>query len=166
MKTVPRNLLVLAFVALWLVPVLYYAATNSPAPWLPEFLQRRTNVSRLFSSEVPVWAIYAVQYRRSGNEAYQFLAEEDLFRMKPFGHRTRLQKVIAIANPREREELCQWLHNRLEASTKEKITSLRISAYPSTTAPTISGIGYRQPDPQSIDPKTFEILTQVDFPAR
>ena len=156
----------LAFVALWLVPVLYYAVTNSPPPWLPEFLQRRTNVSRLFSSEVPVWAIYAVQYRTSGSEAFQFLTEEDFFRMKPFGHRTRLQKVIAIASPQQREELCQWLHKRLEACTKEKIISIRISAYPSTTVPTVSGTGYRQPAPQSIDPKTFEVLTQVDFPAR
>lgn len=165
-KVIAKNLCVLAFLALWLVPVLYYAVVNSPAPWLPEVLQRRTNVSRLFSSEVPVWAVYAVQYRTSSNGPFRFAAEEDISRMRPFGRRTRLQKIIAISSPSEREELCRWLRERLESTYKEKISDVRIIAYPNTAVPNRSVEGYIQPDPQSIDPKTFEVLSQVNFSTR
>lgn len=151
------------FLITWLMPVLYYAAINRPAPWIPSCLHRWTNISRLFSSEQNFWAVYAIEYRKASSSTFEPLDESLLFQMEPFGKRTRLQRILSMANEKERKELCLWIKNRVQASDNERITSVRIVVFPNTARRQIPDGGYSQPTIAEIDPLAIREVERVDF---
>lgn len=158
-----RNIFIGAFVVTWLLPVLYCGLVNSSAPWLPAILQRRTNISRLFSSERPVWAIHAVEYRRASGGTYEILDESEFFQMKPFGRRTRMQRAIGMADEKQRECLCRWLKERLQVTRGEPVTSIRIVSFLNTRGVEHIRGAYIQPSPADVAPGAVRIVAQHDF---
>ncbi len=158
-----RNISIGAFIVIWLLPVLYCGLVNSPAPWLPAALQRRTNISRLFSSERPVWAVHAVEYCRASGREYEILNESEFFQMKPFGRRTRMQRAIGMADEKQREFLCRWLKDRLQVARGEPITSIRIVAFANTRGVEHIHGAYIQPSPADVAPDAVRIDAQHDF---
>lgn len=158
-----RNLPIVALFLSWLLPVLYYALTDVPAPWLPQIFQQRTNVSRLFSSESSTWAIYAIEYRLRSKQYYRGVTEGAYFVMKPFGRRTRLQRILATADKSQQERLCGWVRDRLHVSLNEPIASVRILVFPYEVSTPRLKRGYTQPLPVNADPATIQEVSRFDF---
>lgn len=115
MRRVSANIFILLLLFGWIVPVAYFGFTDAAAPWIPDFLTKRTNVSRLFFKEQSAFWVYELDYRRNGAAEFETLREEDYFRMRPFGFRTRFQRIMASPNPATREALARWIKTKLDA---------------------------------------------------
>ncbi len=110
------RLAVLAFLGLWLGPVLWHGAVSqAPLPGDPLVLHRCHDIACLFTRRPATWNAYYVQVRRAGVPTWTTLELTPYFPMHPFGYRTRLHRFLidwGPENQRGRDELAAWLFER------------------------------------------------------
>ncbi len=97
------------FMVLWLAPVLIVALTNRGFPYsmltrigvphsiskeVLNFANNMYRVSCLFPKRITRWGNYYYLVRREGEREWISVPEHELARLKPFGYRTRLKRML------------------------------------------------------------------------
>jgi hypothetical protein len=124
------GLLILLFLGSWILPVIYAGLFDRQAPWLPNWLGRWSNVSRLFSYESEAWAVYGVRVRCEG-EPPHYVDEKEFFHFRPFGYRSRFQRALDISTQADRETLAEFLRRKIEESRPGcRVRSIEFIEYP------------------------------------
>lgn len=109
--------LALVFTFGWLIPVAAAAIKGGPLRALPNKLRDFYSVSCLFGDASARISVFYVQVWRDGARGWEDFDERELFRLEPFGHRTRFDRFMARfgyhdrAEP-ARRELALWLAQR------------------------------------------------------
>ena len=121
-----ERLLVALFFILWLVPVLWHGAVSKRRlPGEPAVLHDCHNIACLFTERPSSWNTYYVQIRGRGRPDWQTLEIAEYFPMQPFGHRTRLDRLLTSWGPgraRGREEVAAYVfarHRRLHPERRQ-----------------------------------------------
>jgi len=164
-RAIPRNAPIFFFLFFWIVPVLYFGLFDASPPWLPAAVAQRANISRLFAKIPPNLAVYELQYRRQGAEIYEIFPEEEYFKMRPFGYRSRMQRGMALADRSRQEALIQWARGRLEQRLgRGSVAAMRILIIPYEIGPAHwPGGRYRQPSSLDVEPSKLTVLSEYKF---
>jgi hypothetical protein len=105
------RLAVWAFCCFWLLPVIYVGTTRR-APPLPAPMVELTNVTCLFTHAQPTWSAFFVEIRTRPGGPWVELDTQPYFGLRPFGHRTRLDRYLVAWSGRRgdpaRDELARW----------------------------------------------------------
>lgn len=106
------------FFALFLIPMFYRAAVHpKPLPMFGRLMSDLQALSCLFSEKPNGWAFFYVQVRYAGDEHWTSIDQSELFPLEPFGHRTRLHRLLQAWNRkpgRGTEEVARWFFDRWE----------------------------------------------------
>ena len=114
----------LFFIIIWIIPITYTGIFNCDMPGFPRTLCHLQRIAILFTHSIESWPIFYIQVRSHENNQWQTLKEEDYFRLKPFGYRTRLFTILYFSkdslgfqkgidlDAARREELAQWIAAR------------------------------------------------------
>jgi len=160
-----RNIPILIFLAVWMLPVLHFGLLDRTPLWLPKFFSARTNISRLFPSEHTSIAVYEVQFQRLNSTAFEVLDDNTLSRMRPFGFRTRLQRAFSMANEPNRKAMALWLKDKLDGTApRNPVTRIKYLFFPYSIQEGQSRYGpYSQPLSSRTNQDTITVLSQYDF---
>lgn len=80
-----------------ITPMLWRGAIepkHGPLRACPPVLADLHNLSCLFSVKPQGWAMFYVQGRRDGDPAWTTLDHREVYRLEPFGHRTRMHRYL------------------------------------------------------------------------
>lgn len=109
---------VAAFLVLFLIPMVFRAAFHSaPLPGFPRLLSDLQALSCLFSYRPDGWSFFYVQVRRPGERGWTTIDHEELFGLEPFGHRSRLHRLLQAWKRRPgpaTEEVATWFFSAWE----------------------------------------------------
>jgi hypothetical protein len=104
------------FFVLFLLPMFYRAIVSpKPLPVYGRFLSDLQALSCLFSYKPNGWAFFYVQVRYAGDEHWTTVDQSELFPLEPFGHRTRLHRLLQAWDRkpgRGTEEVADWFFDR------------------------------------------------------
>jgi len=131
-------------------------------PWLCwPALQRWSNVSRLFSKEGKVWAVYEAQALYENGTGFVGVSEYDLFRMRPFGYRTRFQRILERSDYSRRQELAEWLVKQLRLKDPSShIVAIRFIEFPSSSVSTKRSVAhYQQGTSNDVPPSVIQVVS-------
>lgn len=123
------------FMVLWLAPIVIVAVTNKGFPYkiltgigvpysvsreVLNFANNMYRVSCLFPDRLSRWGNYYYLVRRAGEREWISVPEEDLARLKPFGYRSRLKRMLdGIGNDdaakARRQAMAEFIKQRYEA---------------------------------------------------
>lgn len=110
-------ILVLYFV-FWILPHVWHDTTLTAIPYIPRGYQHYHQLSCLFTKSVTHWESYYFQVKLEGEiSRWQFVLEKDLSRMKPFGHRSRLHRIIRMSRAKVHRndilaDICDFIKNK------------------------------------------------------
>lgn len=97
------------FMVFWLVPVMIVAVTNTGFPYTTltrvgvprpiakdvlNFANNMYRISCLFPKRISQWGNYYYLVRREGEREWVSVPVEELSRLKPFGYRSRLKRML------------------------------------------------------------------------
>jgi hypothetical protein len=159
-----NNALVLFFLVGWIVPVAYFGFLNTDPPWIPHFFMQRVNVSRLFFRETPSWWIYELQYRPIHSTGFQIWTEQTCFQMRPFGFRTRFQRLVASSS-QCRASLAEWVRKDWDSKNPNNpIAEIRMVRFPDNANRTSQLTGhYVQPTSADFSEKNVSTIADYAF---
>lgn len=169
----------LFFLAVWIFPIIYTGLTNRDVPGMPRTLAYIQRIAFLFTRGIPYWPVYYIQAIPEGAEEWITLPEEDYFKLKPFGYRTRLHQMlinsdygIGFAKGRQRakereEEVMKWIAKKYDESHPDgpKLNALRLirALYPTDQKPKERG-HWQKPALDSFPAERLEILSAYSVP--
>jgi hypothetical protein len=82
------------FLVFWIVPMTYHGLSGSKKmPGLPDGMLHLTNVSCLFTRTTTDWPSEYIEIQPAPGVPWVEVPEGDYFRMKVFGHRTKLNNI-------------------------------------------------------------------------
>ncbi len=105
----------------WVIPIIYTGLTHRKILLFPSAVRYFQTIGDLFTHRVQVWPMPYIQIRTEANPGWMTLPEEDFFRLKTFGYRTRLFEVLYYAtnvpdyerkSHETQAELAQWIAKR------------------------------------------------------
>jgi len=133
MKISKRDIFAFSFfLIIWIIPITYTGLFNRDMPGFPRTLCYLQRIAILFTHSIESWPIFYIQVRSHENNQWQTLEEEDYFRLKPFGYRTRLNSILYHAkdslgykegNDRvtdRRKEMAEWIASRYARLNPQK----------------------------------------------
>lgn len=149
----------------WIIPVFYFGVTDSTPFWLPGWLSRWADVSRLFPYEQRVWSCYETQILYSGSQAFTSLNESDLFAPQPYGYRTRFQRMFDRPYEKRLTALARWIRNHVEDSSQKSVRAIRFIRFAEAIDPSQPPFGhYRQARSGDLKPRRFQVIFEHVFP--
>jgi hypothetical protein len=101
---------------MWIVPLLYLGITDRYAPWTPRPVQNLQNTFQLFVGRMEWWPVVYLE-ARFGTDEWVTLPEEEYFKMKPFGYRTRMTRFREVFGGQRllaQDELALWVKKQYE----------------------------------------------------
>lgn len=122
------------FFCLWLLPIVYVGMTGRQIPLeaftrmgfpsrasreSASYLNNMYRIACLFPDRVSNWSNFYYLVRLEGEERWTSVPEEDYGRLKPFGYRTRLKRMLDLARdnengPRLRQDMAAFIKQRYE----------------------------------------------------
>jgi hypothetical protein len=164
------------FLVLWLVPISWVGLTDRPPAFAPVYLQHLYRVACLFTERVGGWSDYYFQVQLEGSESWVTAVQEDYARMKPFGHRTRLHRMLTISRRNERgtiqrEQMARFIKTRFEElyPDRPRVVGLRfIHVFYRTGEPELAHPRGRweRPPLAAVDRRRGEVLSSHFFDER
>jgi len=125
MKVSKRDIFGLSLaLILWIIPITYSGIFSKNMPGFPRTFCYLQRIAMLFTHSIESWPIYYVQVKSYSSDQWITLREENYFRLKPFGYRTRLFTILYFSkdslgfqkgidrDAARREELAQWIATR------------------------------------------------------
>lgn len=114
-----ERLLLVAFILGWLAPIAWVGLTREPVPFTGRWLNNNYRVSCLFPEAVAGWTSYYLQARLEDSLEWRPLRETDYTQMEPFGHRTRLDRMLgqSVDEPHgmlQRQRIAEFVKTRYE----------------------------------------------------
>ncbi|MGE0269264.1 MAG: hypothetical protein AB7S78_12505 [Candidatus Omnitrophota bacterium] len=123
-----------AFFCLWLLPIAYVGLSGRQIPLeaftragfskaasrnAANYLNNMYRIACLFPDRVKAWGNYYYLVRLQGQESWSSVPEEDYGRLKPFGYRTRLKRMLDLARENEnalplRQAMAGFIKQRYE----------------------------------------------------
>ncbi|MDJ0729558.1 MAG: hypothetical protein QNJ33_06145 [Crocosphaera sp.] len=82
------------FILIWLLPIFWVGFTKRSVPNAGNFFNDLYRVSCLFTHRVSYWNNSYIQVQLEGSESWLTPPESDFAKMTPFGHRTRLHRML------------------------------------------------------------------------
>ena len=177
------------FFVLWLIPILKVGLTGKPVNFKPlqrlgiprgvetqasNYLNNNYRTACLFTKRVGSWSNYYYQARLTGQTHWIDLDESDYTRLKVFGYRTRLRRMLAQQLKEEdamqarRLAIATFIKQRFETLYPEepKVAAIRFIrvAYKSGD-PTIAEPGghWTKPPLFTIPPRQQRLLSAHEF---
>lgn len=143
----------------------YLGLTNANPFWVPEAIRQRANVSRLFYYETNALPVYEIWYQTRHADKPARLDEADFFRMRPFGYRTRLQRLLSKSDPPKREALAGWIQKKSsEKNPRDPVIQITIIRFPSLKPKSGELTGhYRQIRSEEVAQDSIETLGTYDY---
>ncbi|MBZ0165160.1 MAG: hypothetical protein K8I00_00035 [Candidatus Omnitrophica bacterium] len=122
------------FMVFWLVPILIVGLINKPFPYrmftgigvpyrisreVLNFANNMYRISCLFPKRVGSWGNYYYLVLLEGEKEWVSVPEEELSRLKPFGYRTRLKRMLDDARSDQtgklrRQAMAEFIRDRYE----------------------------------------------------
>ena len=129
----PDYLLSSAFVVLWVLPILWVGITHQKrVPLVGDFLNHNYGIACLFPDRSTGWNDYHFQVRLENRTKWFETPESDYTRMEPFGHRTRLHRMLGLSARQphgmlQRQHMAEFIKTRYEYLHPEspKIAAMR-----------------------------------------
>src|SRR4051812_14839458 len=84
----------IVFLIVWLLPVAWTGLTLKKISFLPRVVTYFHNIGNLFTYAVPVWPLPYIQAKQQGSDEWITLPEDEYFRLKTFGFRTRFFEAL------------------------------------------------------------------------
>lgn len=170
-------LLALFFLVTWLIPITYVGLSARPVHFIPSAFQGLHNISCLFIVAPKAWQNVYYQVRLEGSRRWATVAEEDYFRMKPFGYRTRAHRLLVESvfegsrGELQRQELARFIKDRHEAlhHASPPVTAVRFLAahYYVGEAEMAHPAGrWTRPALEQVDKSRVTVISEHDFPGR
>jgi hypothetical protein len=100
----------------WLVPITFTGLTQRSVPMAGPYLNNLYRVACFFTERVPAWSEYYFQALPAGSYEWITLAETDYSTLEPFGHRTRLHRMLSETDGRQgtrlRQRMAEFIKHR------------------------------------------------------
>lgn len=176
------------FVVFWLIPVIIVALTNKGFPntlltrvgvpqkisvELLNFANNMYRVSCLFPSRISRWGNYYYLVRREGERQWISVPEEELARLKPFGYRSRLKRMLdGIGNDEaakaRRQAMAEFIKMRYEQRHPDapRVVAVRLvrAAYLTGSAEMARPAGrWQRPPLAEVEADRLELISTHDF---
>ena len=82
------------FIFIWLIPILYVGSFKKDVPHMGLYLNDQYRCACLFTKSMTSWSTYYYQVRREGESHWIDVSQWDYGKLKPFGYRTRIQRIL------------------------------------------------------------------------
>lgn len=164
------RLCVAGFSLVWLAPAAYHALSRAPLPGEPALVHQWHDIACLFPTRPRVWNIYYVEVLRAGRPSWEQLDETLDFGLEPFGHRTRLHRLLVrwgTGPSVGRDEVAAYLVARDRARRPESppIVTLRFVWTGFVPKPDVPAPGaWQRPPLAGVAPHQRRILSVHEFP--
>lgn len=91
----PDYLLFLAFMVVWILPLLWAGTVFKPIPFAGKYLNDQIITACLFTNRVSHWTTYYIQVQSDVNPEWVSVAVRDYFPMQPFGYMSRMHVMVS-----------------------------------------------------------------------
>lgn len=129
----------LLFIFIWIIPITYTGLSNKDMPFFPRTLCYLQRIAMLFTHSIESWPVYYIQVKLDDGKQWITLKEEDYFRLKPFGYRSRLHQILyyskdSVGFPKGKEksserqrEMAFWIAKKFESlhPQRSKVDAVR-----------------------------------------
>jgi hypothetical protein len=169
------RLSLLLFAALWILPMIYMGLTHKNVPYLGKRLNINYRVACLFTRHIAYWTDPYVQVQSEGGR-WAWLDDLAYSRHRPFGHRTRLQRMIELSLAEhhgmlQRQQIAEFIQTRHQELFPDEppIRAVRfIASYYRSGEPMLAspeGEWVRRP-PEDVEPDRLKLVSTHFFDGR
>lgn len=165
LRITKKDFLCCAFlIVVWVFPIIYTGLTLRKINLFPSCIRYFQSIGALFTHRVNIWPMPYIQILREGESTWLTLPEEEYFRLKTFGYRTRLFEALYYATNipdyerksyQTQAELARWVAERYRQlhPGDPKPVSVRFVAGLHFADPQNPPAGHWQPPPYESFPK-------------
>lgn len=164
------------FILLWLIPIFYTGITNKDFPLMPRTINYLQRISFLFVNSEENWPIFYIQVRPQNSNTWITLNENDFFKLKPFGYRTRLNQLLIYYHSEHGyeegrgkkvnrlTELSRWIYKKYYEKYNVRLDSLRILKSYYNINDQFSNVGHwRKPEISFVPKDRFKLIFIYNF---